>query len=332
MVARLALLAYLLSIVFFAFRPFQLIPGLRGSKPGGALEDGEGSRKIRTALMATNRMSLEILLKTDSLRQGGSARIVSFSRDTKSRNFTLGQEGNGLCFRLRTTETDDNGVYPSLLVQKVFDSETNQHLVITYDGAIVRLYIDGKLHPKAIALNGSFDNWGRNHLLTMGDESPGGRAWKGKIEYFSIYDRALDTTEVAVLCNGEPLSGAVYAYHNGGKGEHGMHPMKYRNLFINSDSGSNPIDSIVNIVGFIPLAPLFFLVFPAGLRRRQVLAVFLLPGLLGLAMSGTIEYMQRGISGRVPCLIDLMNNTLGTLLGCLLLWIWYRRFCKGGSA
>jgi len=328
--SRWLLAGYLLVLAFFAFRPFVPIPGLAYPamepvtngvfRAGAALEDAEGAEMLLERLGKSGRMSLEILLKTDSLKQGGPARIVSFSRDSMRRNFTLGQSGNGLVFRLRTTETDRNGMYPSLLVPKVFDDRKPQHLAVTYDGAKVRLYIDGELHPSEVDLAGSFGNWGRNYLLTVGDEVSGGRPWSGRIERFSIYGRALGPEEVELLCKGSSVPGAAYVFQGLEAGERGIRPLGYRNLFVFTDAEFNRPDCVANIAGFVPLAALVWLALPGGPGKWRFVPAVLLPVLFGISISGAIELVQRHVDGRVPSILDLVYNLLGTLLGCVLLW------------
>ncbi|MEA2069602.1 MAG: hypothetical protein U9P12_10405, partial [Verrucomicrobiota bacterium] len=131
-VCWLLVAAYFLTLAYFAFRPFRPVPGLaygpageewRGGAvqlgEGAALEETRGVSNLRKSLMASGQMSLEVLLQTDVSGQGGPARIITYSRNAMGRNFTLGQEGNGLVFRLRTTEA--NGQYECLLVPQVFD-------------------------------------------------------------------------------------------------------------------------------------------------------------------------------------------------------------------
>ncbi|VGO14820.1 hypothetical protein PDESU_03389 [Pontiella desulfatans] len=324
-VFRLALAVYLLAIAFFAFRPFQPIHGRTypDAAPatngvvcaGAALEDMEGSRLLRESLAKTGRMSLEVLLKSDALGQGGPARVISLSLHTMCRNFTLGQDGNGLAFRLRTSETDGNGMYPSLLVPQVFDENRFQHFVVTYDGGLVQLFVDGVLHPQSVELQGDFSNWGKNHLLTVGDEPSGVRPWKGRVAHFSVYDRALESREVELLKAGGDVPGAVYSFPV----PNAMRPLRYRNLFVNTDPFFNLGDCVANIVAFVPLAPLLCVVFLA--RLRKPVAVVAVPLVAGFLISGVIELLQRGIMGRVPCLADLAYNVLGTLIGCGLLWL-----------
>jgi hypothetical protein len=328
----LVLAVYLLTLAFFAFRTFKPIPGRTYPEcasstngivqAGSALEDVPGSRLLLETLPQTGQMSLEVLLKTDSLEQGGPARIISFSNNPMSRNFTLGQEGNGLSFRLRTTQTDDNGMYPSLTAPGVFKKDCVQHLVVTYDGEKVQLYVDGILRPETIELKGGFSNWGRNQLLTVGDEAAGIRPWAGQIVSFSIYDRALRSSEIRMCHEGGDRPDAVYAFPV----PNTMEPLHYRNLVVVSDIGFQMDDCIANIAGFIPLAPLLWLALPDRWRNRY--AVWLLPLMVGFSLSSMFELFQRGILGRVPCLVDLAYNVLGSLVGCILLWLGlkHRRF------
>ncbi len=326
----LILIAYVLCLCFFAFRPFQPIPGKRYPsvekglnvsgesiylKTGVAAEfSKKDALKIRSACMASDRISIELKIKTDSLNQNGPARIITYSREAMSRNFMVGQDGTGLTFRLRTTETDGNGCYPSLVVPLVFEEGRIQHLIVTFDGKKTRLYVDGKQHPKNLELGGSFDNWGINHILVLGDEPPGGRPWEGKIFSYAVYDRALTDAEAVKRFNGEPVGSAVVSTDF-----QSLKPLRYRNIFVSKDSAAfTAIDAFANIVAFIPLAGLLWMVFPVEIRRRKVEPVAF-PLLMGGCLSVLFELVQFGIANRVPCALDLFYNTFGTLLGCLLM-------------
>jgi len=337
----LVVLCYLGALAYFAFRPFEPIPGLRfDSAPfdlvdgavhirtGAALEDRRNVAKMSKALVKSGRMTLEVVLKTDSLDQSGAARIISYSCDPHYRNFTLAQQGNGLEFRLRTTETDPNGVQSSLVVPEVFDAGKMQHLVVVYDGSEIRLYVDGKPRQQVSELHGDFTNWGKNHALVIGDEPAGCRPWFGWIRRYSVYDRALSSSEVARLHNGEAVPDSV-ATHNfeatqeqGGDTLDGLVRLQYRNLFITTDPTAYQLtDCVLNVAAFAPLGFFAYMLLPAHIERRKILAVILLPVLIGLFTSGLVEGTQRYIHGRIPCLPDLVYNVTGTLLGSLFAWL-----------
>ncbi len=312
--AGLALVLYLLVLGFFAFRPFRPIPG-RLKKSDTALEANyRDVLSMRRALMQSGRLTLEAKLQTASAGQGGPARIVTYSRGTMSRNFTLGQSGNALVFRLRTTSAEHSGQYRSLLVPQVFDEQRVQHLAVTFDGSRVRLYVDAQPHPATFGLGGDFSGWGRNHRLVFGDEPAGGRAWEGTLHHVAIYDRALAAEEIAALYGGQPVAGAVF------RSGQNMRPLRYRNLFVSVDAAAYHLDDcLANIFGFVPLAGLVFLVFSARLKKMKRARLLELFVLLGLVLSGIFEFAQRGIAGRVPTLLDLAYNTFGAGLGALLL-------------
>jgi len=80
-------------------------PGLIASAPPAT--------KIISSARRANAITIEAWIKPANTTQAGPARIVSLSRDTGNRNFTLGQKGAAFEVRLRTTSTSPNGE-PSL--------------------------------------------------------------------------------------------------------------------------------------------------------------------------------------------------------------------------
>ncbi len=97
------------------------------------------------ALVSRNQLTLVVRMRTNNLKQSGPARIVTYSLNPVSRNFTLGQIGNTLTFRLRTPSSGLNGAEPALY-SGPFLALGNTYLVAAvYDERISRLYVDGKL-------------------------------------------------------------------------------------------------------------------------------------------------------------------------------------------
>jgi len=339
---------YLLVLAYFAFRPFRWLPSPASYSmsavsdgmavhvlPGLALEvDRRDTVRMRSVLMKSGRLSLEVMIRPDAVSQSGPARIVTFSRDKLYRNFTLAQEGNALSVRLRTTETDPNALLSTLVVPGIFESTNQmQHLVVTYDGARLQLFQEGKLRAESNGLRGDFANWGRNHALLIGDEPNGGLAWSGSVERLAIFDRALTAEEVSELQRGNAVPGVVLSrdFHRSENSTAGMpagiRRLKFRNLFISTDPSAYSLsDCIFNVTGFVPLGILVYMLLPLGIEGRKVLAVIILPIIVGLLFSVFIEWMQRSIPGRVPCALDLAYNMTGTLLGSLLAWLAFSTF------
>ena len=106
---------------------------LRTEKPATRLADA--TRKL-------NQITIYARAATASAHQQGPARLVSFSKDPLHRNFTLGQQGTDLVYRLRTRVTNDNG-YPQLVIPGVFATHETQDIIFTYDGSRSRVFVNG---------------------------------------------------------------------------------------------------------------------------------------------------------------------------------------------
>ena len=132
---------------------------------------------------------------TNNKKQSGPARIVSFSRDSNERNFTLGQDGDKLILRLRTERNDKNGTNPQVTLGKIVIGEP-MHVVVSYRDGQLLCCVNGKPVKKTGELQGDFHNW-EPMALILGDEVNGGRDWQGSIERLAIRSRFLDADEAA---------------------------------------------------------------------------------------------------------------------------------------
>jgi VanZ family protein len=119
------------------------VPAVKWAEASPALPGRPWLRSERAAvrfaqrLRAANKFTLRIRCATDDTNQDGPARIVSNSLSTLLRNFTLGQQGADLVFRLRTPLTGDNGSFLETVVPGVFSTHRERDILVTYDGANV---------------------------------------------------------------------------------------------------------------------------------------------------------------------------------------------------
>jgi glycopeptide antibiotics resistance protein len=109
--------------------------------------------EIAQKLKETNQFTLNTIVAANKTQQTGPARIISFSDGPFRRNFTLGQEGSSLIFRLRSSVTGGNGTAPELIIPRVFKDTNFHHLLITFDGNIIKFYIDFPQTNYKISLN-----------------------------------------------------------------------------------------------------------------------------------------------------------------------------------
>ncbi|MEM7029733.1 MAG: PQQ-dependent sugar dehydrogenase [Chloroflexota bacterium] len=151
--------------------------------------------KVRDACQASNEISIEAWLKPDNTTQSGPARIVSFSQDTLNRNFTVGQEADRYDVRLRTTNTDNNGV-PSVTVHAATVKAQRSHLVYTREASgNTKIYLNGVLQVSDTT-PGDFSNWANGYSLSLGNELTGDRSWLGELYLVAIYCQSLSETDL----------------------------------------------------------------------------------------------------------------------------------------
>jgi hypothetical protein len=151
--------------------------------------------KIVSACKASNELTLEAWIKPANSTQDGPARIVTFSLDSLSRNFTLGQEFSAYDVRLRTTTTSDNGV-PSLATSSGAVNTQLTHVVFTRaTSGVTKIYVNG---GEATSGNtgGDFSGWDAGHTLALANELSGDRPWLGEYQLAAIYCRGLSAAEV----------------------------------------------------------------------------------------------------------------------------------------
>ncbi|MBT4822595.1 MAG: PQQ-binding-like beta-propeller repeat protein [Lentisphaerae bacterium] len=143
----------------------------------------------------SGELTVEAVLRTESLQQRGPARIVSFSVDPYHRNFTLGQQNDRLILRLRTPQTGDNGMKPETTLCSIRKS-AEHHVLVTYRNGELVCYLDGQLAMRSDAVHGKFGNWEPMHLI-LGDEFQDNRDWKGTLSRVTVLSRFVATREAA---------------------------------------------------------------------------------------------------------------------------------------
>jgi hypothetical protein len=102
------------------------------------------SRRLAEAVHRVGVFSVVARIVVTDLDQQGPARIVSFSKDTQSRNFDLGQLGAAVTFRVRTAVSGMNGERVRAQTESVLKSGEETLIVATYDGRVQRIYVNGE--------------------------------------------------------------------------------------------------------------------------------------------------------------------------------------------
>ncbi len=153
------------------------------------------ANRIADAIRGSGEISLEAWVRPANATQEGPARILTLSKDTSERNFTLGQEKDRFDFRIRSTKTDRNGM-PSVQSPGQTAQAATTHIVATRDrSGQVRIYLNGRQSAAGNA-GGDLQNWTRDFQIALANEHSGERPWLGTLFLVAIYSRALGPDEV----------------------------------------------------------------------------------------------------------------------------------------
>ena len=325
----------------------------------GQVLSHSSTENLCSRLLAGTGFSLEVWITSQNDAQSGPARIVSYSLNPSLRNFTLGQSGENLVVRLRTTNTDLNGVMPHLIVDNVFGAPTLQHIVVTYDFSEQRVYINGTIQARENIPSGKFTNWDLSCYLALGNEATGDRSWLGKIFFLAIYNRALTEKEIHQNYHAgwlsessskkktSPSEGLVARYlfeeRHGDRIGDSSETKTPLDLYIPSaiqtydksylafsyqlfSSKSNLFgDVILNIFIFIPAGFLFHATLRS--RREASLKTAAFVFIMGALFTFSIESLQYFSPTRHSSLVDIINNIAGTGIG-IAIDIFYVRYLR----
>ena len=142
--------------------------------------------RILNAIRGTREVTIEAWIRPAKVGQKGPARIVSLSKDTSNRNFTLGQDGDKFDVRFRTTGTSSNGL-PSVASKRRTVATRVMHIAYTRNrGGIARIFINGKENASG-RVPGALSNWNNSYRLSLGNELTKNRSWLGTFHLVAIY-------------------------------------------------------------------------------------------------------------------------------------------------
>ena len=171
--------------------------------PGGGLSIDESTRinslatanKISEAVQESNAISLELWVKPNNTTQDGPARIMTLSHGSGDRNFMIGQDEMQYKFRMRTTNSNVNGM-PNTSTPNGIAENDLQHIVYTWDGSgDEHIYINGSL-VETDTRNGDCANWSHDFALALANEIDSERPWFGELYLASVYSDVLTEAEV----------------------------------------------------------------------------------------------------------------------------------------
>lgn len=259
---------------------------------------------------------LTIDMQSQSTAQQGPARIVSLSRDTIVRNFTLGQEGADLVIRWRRSADTVNGT-PAFFVRRLFTDGERHAILVVAKGRLLQVYADGQKRIDVTFAENPFAHWARDFPLVFGNEVTFDRPWRGDILRAVV---RVNGMEYDYLLPGSVVMPSTYIP---GIGAH--RPIQAVPFMHEWYSPAMLRDWALNLLGFVPLGMLLIGLFPRTVTVMRAT-------LMGFSLSLAIEAAQWFFPWRVTSVDDLTLNTLGAMLGAGLARALYRYFRSDAPA
>jgi len=139
---------------------------------GPWLESNGPAEKIAEAARRTNQFSLYVNFSSKHMMEAGDHAIVGMCRDEEHCNFLLMHYYTSVVARIRTRITGDAGEISDYHQRMMIQENLTHRILITYDGATMRMYADGKEAGPAMEL-GAAANFFR-HLHALGQYQENG--------------------------------------------------------------------------------------------------------------------------------------------------------------
>jgi hypothetical protein len=174
--------------------------GLR-VKEATIVKSSGDTTKIRSNDLFSKGFTIEVLIKPLNNTQGGPARVVTFSKDSGARNFTLGQDGNYYQQRFRTSQTNLNGSDLAIVTpaNSIANPPVLQHVVYTRSpSGTTTFYLDG-VKVQEGEVPGDSSTWDMTYEFGLFNETnypTETRTWLGDIYLVAIYSTVLTPEEV----------------------------------------------------------------------------------------------------------------------------------------
>ena len=355
---RTACLLVFLGLLLFGLWPFNFFPRNRISwlpnRPGARFFGGMAYSPEPLAFpgpISTQGLTVEILLTPAKKAFSQYSEIVSLHQLARHRAFILSQDGTTLYVLGRYhTPTKPSGI-PGMSILRGLVPEQSQLVTVTTGGPGTFIYCNGRIidtYPGTVPFSGLLG--GR---LVLGNSATGRYPWTGEVRGLAIFDHPLTPEEVSSdyslwMKSPDELakrSGIVAAYRfdegsgtvihdSAGHAQNllvptGLRPLQKIFLEVPSKGSFAHLDDVaVNFLGFMPYGFLLA-AYQVLVKRRSGVASTVLAVVVGFLTSLAIEALQVYLPSRDSSWTDVINNTIGTAAGCLVLF--WSRICPGSD-
>ena len=173
--------------------------GLRIDQPT-MIASPVAAARLAGELQGTGHFTIEVEFAPADLGQTGPARVLRYGGNSSSVNVELAQSDATYRGRMRSiykSESSAAAVSGSVL------TTGRQHVILTYDGAELRMYRDGAVDA-AEPWTGGLDNWDSSYRFALGSAGDGSQPWTGTLYRVAIWDESVNPLQAGNLFNGDP--------------------------------------------------------------------------------------------------------------------------------
>jgi len=253
-------------------------------------------------VLSHSLLDLRFDVKINRSQREALTTIVALGRGRWVRNFAIEQDGEGVLLWVRVDNSIKGQPY---FVDKIFVKDAWHHLRLLLDADSLRLWVDGKLVINEVLPPLYMSLWSPNHVLSLGSEVDGDRAWLGELRNvsFKSVDKQYSLADMALL-RPDPL--IVLA---------GGHASQWR-PFSSQFSLDVGMDWLINIAGFVPIGAVLYLLLGNIIKVSAVAAL----------LSFSVEFGQLFLLVRTTQVDDLILNIGGALIGAGLVVLMVRHY------
>lgn len=165
---------------------------------GKAQGSTTASAKLHDLITATGEFTIELWAAPANVTQDGPARVVTYSGDSESRNFMLGQTLYDYDTFVRNDPTEAGGTQLSTPSADEILQASLQHVVLNYDPINGRqLFVNGEqIDIVDTTPPDLLDVWDETYAFAVGSEVDNENRWGGTVRLLAIHNRVLTPEQV----------------------------------------------------------------------------------------------------------------------------------------
>lgn len=297
------------------------------------IADGREIRGIaytRDSITIAPSGEIEFCLELTPLAESsGLGGIVTIGENAKQPRLMIGQWQEHLVIRIADSRSSKG--YREVGVRNQLPINKTQQLSINFTSSAATLFVNGEQKGYFPGFSLAGEKQGVTGRIIIGNNRFGTEPWHGNMERFAISKRKTDGELTPLVRYDFGKRNGVFVKNEVGNLFDLHIPEKFtplERIFLSPISEkeltrkSTVSDVLWNIFGFIPVAFFFSLVL-RGRIHKQWLTIITVT-MLAFLLSFLIESVQAYLPTRSSSQLDLLCNSIGGLLGALIVFVFGR--------